>query len=166
MKLIFVTLTLTLCAFGQVSDDPAPSFILGTGAGFKPYQTPIKSGASAFTEGGMTVTTGIFAFVRVDLRATDAQMILEGCKSLYTNPSNLLMVCGGPGFGADASNIGVAFAGGGKWFFAPKLLRKSDTWLGIEIGVAKSTVPAPVTPAATISPVQPDFRVGIAKFFK
>jgi len=157
------------------SDPPAPSvtstaqfdgqFLVGSGAGFKPYQTSVKNGSSAFVEGGWQFATGLFSFVRVDMRSTDAQMMIEGCKSLFSSTSNLLMLCGGPGFGADANNVGISFTGGGKWFFAPKALAKESVWIAIEMGVDKTTVPAPVVGSSVVSPVQPDFRVGIFKKF-
>jgi hypothetical protein len=170
MLSIVLALVCCMAAFGQSVEPPAATgfgaqYVLGSGIGFKPYQTPIKAGSSAFVEGGWQFSQGLFAFTRVELRSTDAQMLLEGCKSVFANPANVLMICGGPGFGANGTNIGVSFTGGGKWLFAPAALRRQGAWLGIEMGVDKTTVPAPVTSDASVSPVQPSFRFGIFKVF-
>jgi hypothetical protein len=142
------------------------TFLLGSGAGFKPYQTTIRAGSSAFVEAGWQFARGMFVFPRVDMRSTDAQMVIEGCKSLVARPYTLALLCGGPGFGANASNLGLSLAAGGKLFFSPKALQRANTWLGIEMGVAKTTVPAPVSPdSVVVNPVQPEFRVGIFRIF-
>lgn len=168
---IILTLLFCLCAFAQ---DPLPptdtgfpaKFTLGSGIGFKPYQTPINSGSSAFVEGGWQFSPGYFAFSRVELRSTDAQMVVEGCKSVYARATNLLLICGGAGLGADSNSVGLTVPAGGKWFFAPGALAKNNAWVAVEIGVTKSTVPAPVqSNGTTISAVQPDFRIGIHKIF-
>jgi hypothetical protein len=143
------------------------TFFLGTGSGFKPYQTSVKAGASAFVQGGMKLqdSLGLYGFARVDLFSTYAQMVVEGCKSIVTKSWMIAMACGGPGFGADSNSLGIAFAGTGKMFFSPAKVRKHNIWVDLEIGVDKSTVPAPVqttgTSTAIISPVQPTFRLGI-----
>lgn len=143
----------------------APQWLLGSGAGFKPYQTSIKAGSSAFVEGGWQFTPGMFAFTRVDLRSTDAQMVSEGCKTVFAKASTALMICGGAGFGVDATNVGISLAAGGKWFFAPKLLQKQNAWVSVEIGIDRNTVPAPASSSGNVNPVQPDFRFGIFKAF-
>jgi hypothetical protein len=144
------------------------AWALGSGAGFKPYQTTIKAGSSGFVEGGWQFSPGLFLFGRIDMRATDAQMLFEGCKSVFTKPYSVLMLCGGPGFGADATNVGISLAAGGKSYFSPKPLQKQNAWIGVEVGVSKTTVPAPVSPppgSTVVNPVQPEFRVGIFKTF-
>lgn len=169
-------------AVGQIAIAPPastdPNWLLTTGIGYKPYQTTIKAGSSAFIEGGKQVTPGLYGFVRLDARSTDAQMIFEGCKTLFSTENLLPMVCGGPGFGADANNIGLSLAGGGKLFYRVTKVRNfkvgDNTWLYFSVTVDKNVVPAPVTPNPTpanpggvlvISAVQPNFRIGISKTF-
>jgi hypothetical protein len=179
---LLMLLCLPLISQSNTQTQPAPTvnstqaiassqtqFLLGSGIGFKPYQTSIRAGSSAFVEGGYQPTPGFLAFVRIDMRSTDAQMLVEGCKTLAAKPYTLLMVCGGPGFGADSTSVGVSYTGSGKLFFSPgRRMQAQNVWVGIEIGVDKATVPAPVSPAPTstaINPVQPDFRVGIFRTF-
>lgn len=164
-----LTVVLAIGALGQPATTTDPNWLLTTGIGYKPYQTTIKAGSSAFIEGGKMITPGIYGFVRLDARSTDAQLIFEGCKTLFASPNVITMLCGGPGFGADANNVGVAFAGGGKLFYrinkVGKMSLGENTWLHFAVTVDKNTVPAPVSADATISPVQPNFRFGITKTF-
>lgn len=166
-------------AFGQTAAaDAAPNWLLTTGIGFKPYLTSIRAGSSAFLEGGKQITPGVYGFARLDARSTDAQLIFEGCKTLFMTENFLPMVCGGPGFGANASNIGLSLAGGVKVHYRITKVRNfrlgDNTWLYFAVTVDKAVVPAPVTPNPTpsnptgvlvISDVQPNFRVGITKTF-
>lgn len=177
--LIFLLLASGFLAYSQTATSPpnpcaakdaclAPAdtqFMLGTGSGFKPYQSSIKDSSSAFVEGGYHASSKIWTFARVEFYSTYAQMVAEGCLSMFSSQGHNLMLCGGPGFGADATNAGLALAGGGKWFFSPAALNRHNVWVGLEMGVVKTTVPAPssstTTPPTNVSPVQPDIRVGI-----
>lgn len=143
-------------------------FLLGTGSGFKPYQSSIKDSSSAFVEGGYHAASKAWVFARVEFYSTYAQMVAEGCLSMFSSQNHNLLLCGGPGFGADATSAGLALAGGGKWFFSPAALNRHNVWVGLEMGVVKTTVPAPSTTTVTtpptttsVSPVQPDIRIGI-----
>jgi hypothetical protein len=167
---IALLLALCACALAQTTPPDAPNWLLTTGIGYKPYQTTIKAGSSAFIEGGKLLSPGIYAFTRLDARSTDAQMVFEGCKTLFSAPNVIPMLCGGPGFGADANNVGMALSGGGKLFYrvtkAGKYSLGDNTWLYMSVTVDRNNVPAPVSVnGVVINPVQPDFRFGISKTF-
>jgi hypothetical protein len=172
---ISLLLALCACAFAQTTQSDAPNWLLTTGIGYKPYQTTIKAGSSAFIEGGKLVSLGVYAFTRLDARSTDAQMVFEGCKTLFSAPNVIPMLCGGPGFGADANNVGMALSAGGKLFYRVTKFTTAkgrvyglgdNTWLYVSVTVDRNNVPAPVSVnGGIINPVQPDFRFGISKTF-
>jgi hypothetical protein len=158
----------------QAAPSNGPQFILGSGLGFKPYQTSIKDGSSGFVQGGVRLSdaVGIYTFARVVMHPTYAELIIEPCKVGIASGRYTLFLCGGLGVGANSDNVGMTVDGGGKLAYdvsgtrVGKHTLGEHTWLMIEVGVAKSTVPAPVSSVGTtISPVQPDFRVGIFKSF-
>lgn len=144
----------------------SPQFLLGSGIGFKPYQTTIRAGSSAFVDFGARVANGLYSFSRVDMLPTYAQVVTGACKTMIGSGAWLLMACGQAGIGADANSVGVAYNAGGKLFYdASRRLHSEHTYIQGEIGVSKTNVPAPASAAGNVNPVQIEFRFGIYKGF-
>ncbi len=143
-----------------------PSYLIGTGVGFKPYMTPIKAGGSAPFTFGYRIAPNSYLLTDLDVRTTDAQLKLGYGRVLVSSGNSALMLRGDAGFGVNSDNAGFAMATGGTYFYdVSKRLRTDSTYIAVSVGVTKTTVPAPVQDSITVSPVQPEFRLQVFKSF-
>lgn len=144
----------------------SPQYILGTGIGFHPYQTPIKAGSSGYLSFAAKLTDGTYSISTLDLTSAGGQFRTGIGRVLVTQGNYTLMAYVDAGISADANNVASAFSGGGYLLYDVSKFSKSEhTYVGAQISVTKAGVPAPVQGATLINPVQPYFAVGIFKTF-